>query len=87
MDLAYRRFQKTQNFAYLAVILLFLLDVRSGELVALKYSDLEDRRGQIHIRRQEVPIKVYDAVKDRYVQKGFKIVDHTKTSTPRFRTT
>ena len=79
MDLAVKGFHETHNFAYLAVILLFLLDVRSGELVALKYSDLTDRKGQIHIHRQEVPNKVYDETRNRYVQKGFKTVEHTKT--------
>lgn len=32
MDLAFKQFQKTKNFAYLAVILNFLLDLRVGEL-------------------------------------------------------
>lgn len=84
MELAYKRFLETHNFAYLAVILLFLLDVRSGELVALKYSDLDDRKGQIHIQRQEVPNKIYDEIRERYIQKGFRTVEHTKTWEDRY---
>lgn len=84
MDLAYKRFNETHNFAYMAVILNFMLDLRVGELVALKFSDLADRPGQIHIQRQELPNYIFDPNKQRMIRQGSKEVNHTKTWVDRF---
>ena len=61
----------------LAIIMNFKLGLRVGELVALKWSDIEDN--YIHINRMEV--KDYSLSVDTNITfKGFKVVEHVKSS-------
>lgn len=53
------------------IVLCFQTGIRVGELVALKYSDIED--GTLHIQRQEVKEK------DENGKSIVKVVDYTKT--------
>ena len=67
------QFSETGDAAVLAVKLNFLLGLRVGELVALKWSDIEDNH--LHITREEI----------RNQENGvYQIVEHTKTHTDRF---
>lgn len=84
MELAFKKYHETNNFAYLAVILNFLLDLRVGELVVLRYSDLLDKPGTIHIQRQELPDIRYSKKKGRRERCGFIEAEHTKTWHDRF---
>lgn len=68
---------KPWSITPLAIIMNFNLGLRVGELVALKWSDIEDN--YININRME--IKDYSLNEDgNVVFKGFKIVDHVKSS-------
>lgn len=60
-----------ETLVRLGIILCFQTGIRVGELVALKYSDIED--GMIHIQRQEVKEK------DEYGRSIVKVVNYTKT--------
>ena len=67
-------FSKTGDASFMAVKVNFLLGLRVGELVALKWDDICDDK-HIHIVREEV----------RDQGKGeVEVVDHTKTHTDRF---
>lgn len=67
-------YTETQDSSYLAVKLNFLLGLRVGELVALKWSDRSDEH-HLHVVREEV----------RNQETGIcTVVDHTKTNTDRF---
>ena len=67
-------FVETNDSSFLAVKLNFLLGLRVGELVALKWSDITDKK-HIHIVREEVR----DQENNKYI-----IVEHTKTNTDRY---
>lgn len=67
-------YAETADAVFLAVKLNFLLGLRVGELVALKWSDLNDEK-HLHITREEV--------RDQTVNQ-YHVVDHTKTHTDRF---
>lgn len=68
-----KMYTETVDSSFLAVKLNFLLGLRVGELVALKWSDIED--SQLHIIREEI----------RNQQSNhYEIVEHTKTNTDRF---
>ena len=68
------KFSETNDTVFLAVKLNFLLGLRVGELVALKWEDWIDLTN-LHIVREEV--------KDR-VTNIYSVVEHTKTNTDRF---
>ena len=65
----------------IAILLNFQLGLRIGELVALKWSDIEDN--YININRMEVEdydiIIDEDANKAKVIPKGYKIVEYTKS--------
>ena len=62
------KYTETGDTAFLAVKLNFLLGLRVGELVALKWTDIEENH--LHIVREEI----------RNQEKGiYEVVDHTKT--------
>ncbi|MBR6149440.1 MAG: tyrosine-type recombinase/integrase [Lachnospiraceae bacterium] len=68
------KFSETGDASFMAVKINFLLGLRVGELVALKWDDICDDK-HIHIVREEV----------RDQGKGeVEVVDHTKTHTDRF---
>lgn len=68
------KFSETGDASFMAVKINFLLGLRVGELVALKWDDVCDDK-HIHIVREEV----------RDQGKGeVEVVDHTKTHTDRF---
>ena len=67
-------FAETNDSVFLAVKLNFLLGLRVGELVTLKWDDLSDEK-HLHIVREEVR----DQTTNQY-----HVVDHTKTHTDRF---
>ncbi|MCR4789171.1 MAG: hypothetical protein K5888_11335 [Lachnospiraceae bacterium] len=46
-----------QNVYTLGIMLMFCLDIRIGELKALKWSDYDESKGQIYIQRQIVDRK------------------------------
>lgn len=69
-----RMYAETEDTSFLAVKLNFLLGLRVGELVALKWDDLEDTT-QLHIIREEV--------RDQTTNK-IEIVEHTKGNHDRF---
>lgn len=72
-----RRFQNNpRNTAPLAVILIFEIGVRIGELCVLKFSDIDGN--YIHIQRQEV--REFESVDDYTMRfKCYKIVEYTKS--------
>ena len=68
-----KQFAATGNIALLGIELNFFLGLRIGELVALKYSDIQD--GSIHVQREEV--------RDQSTNKTY-VAEHTKTHCDRF---
>ena len=68
------KFLETHDTVYLAVKLNFLLGLRVGELVALRFEDWVDL-SHLHIVREEVKDKV---------TKIYSVVEHTKSHTDRF---
>lgn len=75
----YSRYQKrTDCTTPLAILLNFQLGLRIGELVALKWSDIDGN--YLHVQRMESGDYEVDAKKDKAVKnKGYKVVDYTKT--------
>jgi len=69
-----RMYAETDDTSFLAVKLNFLLGLRVGELVALKWDDLVDTN-QLHIIREET--------RDQTTNK-IEIVEHTKSNQDRF---
>ncbi|MCM1252321.1 MAG: tyrosine-type recombinase/integrase [Clostridium sp.] len=69
-----REYEETQDASFLAVKVNFLLGLRVGELVALKWSDLCDPN-HIHIVREEI--------RDQ-TDNSYEVVEHTKTNKDRF---
>ncbi|MBD5463605.1 MAG: tyrosine-type recombinase/integrase [Lachnospiraceae bacterium] len=69
-----REYEETQDASFLAVKVNFLLGLRVGELVALKWSDLCDDN-HIHIVREEI--------RDQ-TDNSYEVVEHTKTNKDRF---
>ena len=67
-------YEETLDASFLAVKINFLLGLRVGELVALKWSDWSDA-GHLHIVREEIR----DQTENR-----FEVVEHTKTNQDRF---
>lgn len=67
-------YAETNDTVFLAVKLNFLLGLRVGELVALKWDDINDEK-QLHIVREEV--------RDQTTNK-YHVADYTKTHTDRF---
>lgn len=67
-------YTETNDTVYLAVKLNFMLGLRVGELVSIKWNDLVDLN-HIHIVREEVRNQVTNQ---------YEIVDHTKTNRDRF---
>ena len=67
------KFTETGDTAFLACRLNFFLGLRVGELVALKWSDLEDMN-HLHIQREEIRIQC---------ENRLEVVEHTKTYTDR----
>ena len=67
-------YAETQDASFLAVKVNFLLGLRVGELVALKWSDLCDN-SHLHIVREEV--------RDQ-TDNSYTVVEHTKTNKDRF---
>ena len=65
--------QNTQYTVPLALLFDFATGLRPGELVALKFSDI-DSDNMLHIQRQAVKKRSADGKLD-----GFKIVDHAKS--------
>lgn len=67
------KYAETGDTAFLAVKLNFLLGLRVGELVSLKWDDISDNH--LHIVREEI----------RNQEKGtYEVVEHTKTHSDRF---
>lgn len=67
------KYTETEDTSFLAVKLNFLLGLRVGELVSLKWTDIEDN--SLHIVREEI----------RNQEKGtYEVVEHTKTHTDRY---
>lgn len=79
MDYLVKEYTETGNTAVLAVRLNFLMGLRVGELVALKWSDIFDLN-HIRIVREEIKesVRTPDGWTDCY-----KVVEHTKTHTDR----
>ena len=68
--------ENPSNTACLAVILDFELGLRKGEMMALRYSDIQNE--WIHIQRQLIEdFDISDI--DHIHSKGFKVVDYTKS--------
>lgn len=72
-DYLERMYTETLDTAFLCVKLNFLLGLRVGELVALKWTDIED--SYIHIVREEICDKATHT---------YSVAEHTKTNTDRF---
>lgn len=68
-----QQFSETNDPVFLAVKINFLLGLRVGELVALKWSDIEEN--SLHVIREEIR----DQVSGTY-----EVVEHTKTHQDRF---
>lgn len=69
-----KMYTETEDVAFLAVKINFLLGLRVGELVALKWEDCQDS-SHLHIVREEV--------RDQETNK-YEVVEHTKTNRDRF---
>lgn len=69
-----RMYEETQDSSFLAVKLNFLLGLRVGELVALKWSDWCDD-SHLHIVREEIRNQETNEI---------EVVEHTKTNRDRF---
>ncbi len=69
-----RMYEETLDTSFLAVKINFLLGLRVGELVALKWSDWCDEN-HLHIIREEI--------RDQ-TDNSYKVVEHTKTNRDRF---
>lgn len=69
-----RMYTETEDTVFLAVKLNFLLGLRVGELVALKWEDLSDEN-HLHIVREEVRNQITNQC---------EVVEHTKTNCDRF---
>jgi len=68
------KFLETQDPSFMAVKLNFLMGLRVGELVAIKWTDICDEN-QLHIVREEIRDQETGAL---------EVVEHTKTNTDRF---
>lgn len=68
-----RMYTETHDTAFLAVKLNFLLGLRVGELVALKWEDYSENH--LHIVREEVRNQITN---------HYEVVEHTKTNRDRF---
>ena len=68
-------YEKTGNIALLAVKLNFFIGLRVGELVALKWEDIDITGRELHVEREEVR----DQINGKY-----SVVNHTKTNTDRY---
>lgn len=66
-------YSETLDSSFLAVKVNFLLGLRVGELVALKWDDIEDNK--LHVVREEVRDQTQNAT---------SVVEHTKTNRDRF---
>lgn len=69
-----RMYDETGDCSFLAVKLNFLVGLRVGELVALKWKDISEEK-HLHIVREEVRDQTTNV---------YEVVDHTKTNTDRF---
>lgn len=69
-----RMYTETEDSSYLAVKMNFMLGLRVGELVALKWEDFTDNK-HLHIVREEVRNQVTNEI---------SVVEHTKTNKDRF---
>lgn len=67
-------YEETRDASYLAVKVNFLLGLRVGELVALKWCDLCDT-SHLHIVREEIR---------NQTDNSYSVVEHTKTNRDRF---
>lgn len=67
------KYTETEDVAFLAVYVNFYLGLRVGELVALKWDDIEDSK--LHITREEILNKETNE---------YEIVEHTKTHSDRY---
>ena len=68
------KFLETQDLSFMAVKLNFMMGLRVGELVAIKWTDICDEN-QLHIVREEIRDQENGAL---------EVVEHTKTNTDRF---
>lgn len=68
-------YTETNNPAFMAVRLNFLLGLRVGELVSLKWDDLTDDCTHLHIVREETRNQMTNI---------YEVVEHTKTNQDRF---
>lgn len=69
-----KMYTETEDTAFLAVKINFLLGLRVGELVALKWEDCQDL-SHLHIVREEIRNQETNQ---------YEVVDHTKTNRDRF---
>lgn len=69
-----RMYEETSDASFLAVKVNFLLGLRVGELVALKWSDWCDEKN-LHIVREEIR---------NQTDNSYEVVEHTKTNRDRF---
>lgn len=67
-------YAETEDVAFLAVKINFLLGLRVGELVALKWEDCQDP-AHLHVVREEVRNQETNQ---------YEVVEHTKTNRDRF---
>lgn len=75
---AMKKFESKPRFITpLAIVLNFQLGLRVGELLALKWSDIEEN--YICIQRMEVS-KYYLDKNNEVIRDGFEVVDHVKSS-------
>ena len=73
---AYMDYDRRRETSALAIVLAFATGMRAGEIVALKYSDVEGN--SLYIQRMEV--KVYQKNPDgSWGKRGYAVTDHTKS--------
>jgi len=77
---AMKDFEENDNPASLAIAFAFQTGARMGEIVSLKWSDInEEKNNNIHIQRMEVrEHKKLD--NGKWIADGYSVVEHTKTN-------
>ena len=73
--------KRVHDTSMLACILCFEIGLRSGELLALKESDIFNRNGNnyIRIQRQQVDATDVSNIDNLKARIGFEVVDYTKS--------
>lgn len=79
INLAFEKFYNEKDILALTIPLLFCTGLRAGEIIALKYSDFDEKENVIRISKSEVVQYLYDSDSNNFSYIGRKVDEHTKT--------